>query len=224
MTRAVFFDVDGVLVNGYHANPERSVRWNENLLADLGIDPERFNKEFIYDLFVKQVLVGRMGLVEALDRALPGLGFNGPSMKLVSYWLSHDSCLNEPMLDLVRKLKASDDVRLYLATNQEHIRAFWLWQDMGLGELFEDIFYAARIGAAKPTRPFFDGIMARIGLQGERPLFFDDSIKVIEGARDYGWEAVLFDDLADCAAHPWIAARLGVASSTTDGTLDSAHT
>ena len=40
MTRALVFDVDGVLVHGYHARPERQRRWDENLLADLssGVD------------------------------------------------------------------------------------------------------------------------------------------------------------------------------------------
>ena len=41
MTRAVLFDVDGVLVHGYHARPELQLRWDENLLEDLGIDPEQ---------------------------------------------------------------------------------------------------------------------------------------------------------------------------------------
>ena len=32
----------------------------ETLLADLGIDPERFRAEFIYDIFVKQVMMGHV--------------------------------------------------------------------------------------------------------------------------------------------------------------------
>ena len=51
------------------------MRWDENLLDDLGVDPQRFKDEFIYDIFIKKVIVGQMGLVEALDRILPGLGY-----------------------------------------------------------------------------------------------------------------------------------------------------
>ncbi|MDF2983165.1 MAG: hypothetical protein K0Q69_2937, partial [Devosia sp.] len=29
--RTVLFDVDGVLVHGYHARPEKQIRWDENL-------------------------------------------------------------------------------------------------------------------------------------------------------------------------------------------------
>lgn len=208
MTRAVFFDVDGVLVHGYHARPDLTRRWNENLLADLGVDPDRFNDEFIFDIFIKKVVVGEMAIIDALERRLPGLGYKGSPMAFLHYWLSHDSTLNTDLVNTVRKLKARDDVRLYIATNQDHSRAQWLWQTLGLGELFEDIFYSARTGIRKPEKGFFDFIEHRIGPQTQPPLFFDDTSKVIDGARAYGWEAVLFNTVEDCTSHPWIAERV----------------
>ena len=208
MARAVFFDVDGVLVHGYHARPELTRRWNENLLADLGVDPERFTQEFIFDIFIKKVVVGEMSLVEALDRRLPSFGFKGSPMVFVDYWLTHDSQLNQELLDLVRVLKQRNDLRLYIATNQDHMRALWLWQTMGLGSLFEDIFYSARVGIRKPERGFFDFVERKIGPQSEPPLFFDDTPKVIDGARAAGWEAVLFNTIDDFTSHSWVAERL----------------
>ena len=170
MTRAVLFDVDGVLVNGYHARPEKHVRWNENLLADLGVDPDRFNAEFIYDVFVKKVIVGQMSLLEALERTLPGLGYRGPAMAFVGYWLTHDSNVNEAMVDVARRLRDAGGSRLFLATNQEHMRAQYLWQTLKLGEIFEDMFHSARIGHAKPAKPYFDWVSNRLGPQAEAPL------------------------------------------------------
>lgn len=208
MTRTVLFDVDGVLVNGYHARPEKHVRWNENLLADLGVDPDRFNREFIYDVFVKKVIVGQMSLLEALERTLPGLGYRGPAMAFVGYWLNHDSNVNEPMLDLVRRLKQAGGSRLFLATNQEHMRAQWLWQTLKFGDLFEDMFHSGRVGHAKPAKPYFDWVNSRLGRQDERPLFFDDREDIVKAAQSAGWEAVLFTDIADAAGHPWIAEQL----------------
>lgn len=208
MTRAVFFDVDGVLVHGYHARPDLTRRWNENLLADLGVDPDRFNAEFIFDIFIKKVVVGEMSIIDALDRRLPGLGYRGSSMAFLHYWLSHDSVLNTELIDIARRLKTRADIRLYVATNQDHSRAQWLWHTLGLGELFEDIFYSARAGIRKPEKGFFDFIDHRIGPQSEPPLFFDDTPKVIDGARKHGWEAVLFNTTTDCTSHPWIAERL----------------
>lgn len=208
MTRTVLFDVDGVLINGYHARPEKHVRWNENLLADLGVDPDRFNAEFIYDVFVKKVIVGQMSLLEALERTLPGLGYRGPAMAFVGYWLSHDSNVNEPMLDVVRRLKQAGGSRLFLATNQEHMRAQWLWRTLKFGELFEDMFHSARVGHAKPAKPYFDWVSNRLGPQAEPPLFFDDREDIVKAARQHGWEAVLVTRIEDVTEHEWIAERL----------------
>ncbi len=203
MTRTVLFDVDGVLLHGYD-----QVRWTDNLRADLGVDPDRFNAEFIFDIFVKKVIVGQMSLIEALERTLPGLGYRGPAMAFVGYWLPRDSNVNEPMLEVVRRLKAAGGSRLFLATNQEHMRAQWLWQTLKFGELFEDMFHSARVGHAKPAKPYFDWVNNRLGPQAEKPLFFDDREDIVKAARAAGWEAVLFNDISDATGHPFIAERL----------------
>lgn len=208
MTRAVFFDVDGVLIHGMHSNPAHVRRWNANMQADMGVDPERFTQEFIFDVFLKKVIIGQMSLTDALQRHLPGLGYKGSPVAFQHYWLTQDSVLNHDLLALVRSLKAKSDIRLFMATNQEHLRANWLWGHLGLHELFEDIFYSARIGVRKPDRKFFDFVEARIGPQSEPPLFFDDTPAIIEAARAIGWEAVLFNTIDDFTSHPWIAARL----------------
>jgi putative hydrolase of the HAD superfamily len=208
VTRAVLFDVDGVLVHGYHSRPELQRRWDENLLEDLGIDPDAFKDKFIFDVFIKKVLIGKVGLVEALDRVLPQLGYKGPTQRIVSYWLEHDSQLNVELVEVVRKLRAHDDIKLYVATNQEHLRAQWLWQTLRLGELFDDMFYAARLGVAKPDPGFYEEVAHRIGPQSEPPLFFDDAEKVVAGARKAGWEAVIYNAIEDCTSHPWIAERI----------------
>lgn len=208
MTRAVFFDVDGVLVHGMHANPSHVRRWDTTMLADLGVEPTRFVAEFIFDIFVKQVVTGKMSVVEALDRRLPGLGYTGSTMTFLNYWLERDSVLNTELIDLVTRLRARADIRLYIATNQEHVRASWLWSHLGLGQLFDDMFHSARVGVRKPDPAYFDFIARRIGPQSEPPLFFDDTPKVIDGARRAGWEAVLFNTVADVSSHPWVAARL----------------
>lgn len=208
MTRTVLFDVDGVLVHGYHSNPAKVVPWDKDLRTDMGVDPDEFRKEFIFDIFIKKVIVGQMSLLEALDRTLPRLGYRGPAMAFAGYWLMKDSKVNEPLLEVVRKLKARGDIRLYIATNQEHMRAQWLWQQLKFGELFDDMFHSARIGHSKPAKPYFDWVSNRLGPQAEPPLFFDDREDVVKAARAHGWEAVQYDELEDVTRHPWIVARL----------------
>ncbi len=206
--RAVLFDVDGVLVHGYHARTERQRRWDEHIEADLGIAPERFRNLFIKGPFQAEVLTGRQSVVSALERTLPAMGYRGSPLDVLAYWLDRDSQLNLQLLDVVRRLRRTGRARLYIATNQEHIRAFHLWSRLGLRNLFDDIFHSARLGVLKPDPQFFEGIAAILGPQARPPLLFDDSPSVVEAARSFGWEAVLYDALADCAAHPWIAETL----------------
>jgi putative hydrolase of the HAD superfamily len=206
--RALFFDVDGVVVHGFHTRPDRQRRWDENLAQDLGIDPAAFVEHFIRGPFEREVLTGRTSLIQALTDVLPKIGYDGSPMRLVDYWLRRDSHLNFQLLDLIAALRRAGIRPIYLATNQEHLRAFHLWTGLGLNAYFDDIFYAARLGAVKPAKDFFEAILRTIGPQAEPPLFFDDSEAVIAGVRAFGWEGVLFDMVEDCAEHPWIKAAL----------------
>lgn len=208
MSRAVIFDVDGVLIHGYHSDPKRVRAWDINLLADTGVDPNRFRQEFIFDTFMKKVIIGQMSLVDALEKRLPALGYRGSPMNFIRYWLEHDSVLNEDLLTVVRRLKAKADIRLYIATNQEHLRASWLFNHLRLCDLFEDIFYAARIGVQKPHPAFFAFVDAKIGYQSEPPLFFDDSPAVVAGARKAGWESIQFNTVDDFTTCSWVADRI----------------
>jgi putative hydrolase of the HAD superfamily len=209
VSRAVLFDVDGVLIHGMHEREDRRRHWNTHMLADLGVDPELFVEQFIRKNFISDVITGKTALIEDLERWLPTVGYTGSPMNYISYWLQRDTQLNQPLLAAIRRLRNAPGVGpLYVATNQEHLRAFYLWSTLGLQHVFDDIFYGARLGATKPDRAFFDAISARIGPQSEAPLMIDDSVAVVEAARAYGWEAVLYADLEDFTTHLWVSERL----------------
>lgn len=206
MTRAIVFDVDGVLLHGFHARPDQRESWDK-ILGDLGIDADRFQTEFIFDIFLKKVLTGQTPMIEALDKRLPGLGYKGSSMAFAQIWLNHENQPNVELLSALRKLKGNPNLKLFLATNQDHMRAQWLWETLGLGEIFEDIFYSGRIGLTKAHRGFFDFADQRMRLPDVPPLFFDDTAKVIEVARSHGWEAVHFSRNEDVFNHEWLRSK-----------------
>lgn len=207
MTRAVIFDVDGVLVHGFHARPDLREAFDGHM-RDMGVDPERFQKEFIFDIFLKKVLIGQTPMIEALDKRLPGLGYRGSPMAFAHFWLGHDGQVNHELVETIRSLRSHPEIRLFLATNQDHMRAQWLWQTLGFADIFEDIFYSARIGMTKAHKGFFAFADDRIGPLDEPPLFFDDTPKVIDVARSAGWDAMLFEGNGSVFGHPWIAAHL----------------
>lgn len=204
--RTVLFDVDGVLIHSlFHPDPARRRRWDRHLLEDLGVEPEAL-APFFSPRFV-DIIEGRVSIVAELDAFLPTIGYRGSSLDFLTYWLTRDVHLDLQLLDIVRRLRGAG-ARLFVATNQEHIRAFHLWGEVGLRHYFDDMFYAARFGVSKHQPGFYERVDALIGRQDEPPLFFDDSAKVIAAANAHGWDGVLYTDLADCAGHPWVAARL----------------
>lgn len=202
--RAVLFDMDGVLLHGWHADPKKRRRWDTTLKEDLGIDPEAF-QSFFPTVFEKKVLTGQMALEEALQEFLSQLGSSVDPQTFIDYWMSRDGVVDKPMWELVERLKKTGRVQLYIATNQEHVRANYLWNKIGFKHIFDDIFYAAAFKAPKPERAFFVGCEKKMPANtDEKPLFFDDHEVYVEGARAAGWEAILHEGPQTCTEHPFI--------------------
>ncbi len=206
--RAVLFDVDGVLIHSmFHPDPARCRRWDQHMKEDMGVEPEDF-VGFFAGRF-GPIIRGQKSLISELESFLPTIGYSGSPMTFLSYWLKNDTHLNMALLKAIKTLARSPDTEIYLATNQEHLRAFYLWHNLGLSHIFADMFYAARLGEAKPDSAYFAAVDKLLGPGEQPPLFFDDGQNNVDAANAHGWEAVLFDQLADFTSHPYIATRMG---------------
>jgi putative hydrolase of the HAD superfamily len=205
--RVLLFDVDGVLVHSrFHPDASKRRLWDEHLYDDLGVRPEHLQGLFGPDFM--QVMTGKTSLVSALDAFLPAIGYRGSTMSFITYWMERDTHINYGLVDAILRLRRTSDVQVFLATNQEHIRAAFLWREFRLEHIFDDMLYAARLGAIKPEPEFFRAVDQRLGTQGQPPLLFDDSRSVVARAREHGWESVLFQRMEDFTGHPWMASRL----------------
>ena len=200
----VFFDVDGVIIEGWHARPERRKPWDETLEQDLGISREALQRAIFLpprpgaESLMGKCVRGEIDLKETLSEVLPTLGYTGSVEAFVEYWFRKDSKLDQEVLQVVKHLGRCDETELYLATNQEHHRATYLWHDLGLKDLFDDIFYSARMGVLKDRRDFFANVNAQLSTAGsERPLFFDDREEIVMTARAAGWDAHVFNTVED---------------------------
>lgn len=200
--KKIIFDVDGVLIDGYHYRPELRKCWHKNLNEDFGIDPEYFSNTFFLDPFSSKVLPGDIDLKEALSEWLPSVGYTGKIETFIQYWLKNDSTLNPALMHKIKALKKSGLTQLYIATNQAHIRAHYLMDTLGLAEYFDDIFYSAKIRSMKPSTEYFDYIIKSLNLTSENPpIIFDDTPDVIEFTKSIGWESYEFinaDTLHEC--------------------------
>jgi len=100
---------------------------------------------------------------------------------------------NEPMLELMRELKASG-LKMALLTN--NVREWEpLWRSMlPVDEIFEEIVDSAFVGCRKPEARIYELTLEGIGMPAEACLFIDDLQTNVEGARAAGMNAVHFRD------------------------------
>ena len=204
----VFFDVDGVLIDGWHARAERRRPWDTTIERDLGVRRDAFQAALFGRPFgahrsvMHACVAGERDLKQALAEILPGIGYGGPVDAFVDYWFSKDSKVNQGVLDVVRRLGRHAQVELYLLTGQEHHRAAYLWNTLGFRNDFQDILYSAKLGCLKSTPKFFNRVNALLGIvQGDHPLLFDDTAAVVDLARRAGWDACVFDTVDDVLGH-----------------------
>jgi putative hydrolase of the HAD superfamily len=177
-------DVDGVVVLGH---PDGG-RWDKHLLADLGIAPDDLQMKFFRPRW-QPVVLGRADLLSTLGGMWHELESRVTPRAFVDYWFANDSRVDQELLTVVNAWRAAGN-KAYLATVQEHHRAKYLWETMGLRSHFDGMHHSAALGAAKPDRAFYERSHAMLQVQpDEEVLFLDDSIRNIEAAAAFGWRA-----------------------------------
>ncbi|HEX6154302.1 MAG TPA: HAD family phosphatase [Solirubrobacterales bacterium] len=117
---------------------------------------------------------------------------------------------NEPMIELMRELKASG-LKMAMLTN--NVREWEpLWRAMlPVDEIFEEIVDSAFVGCRKPEARIYELTLERIEMPAEACLFIDDLAPNIEGAEAAGMRAVHFRDNEQAIAE--IRAALGQPSA-----------
>jgi putative hydrolase of the HAD superfamily len=101
--------------------------------------------------------------------------------------------VNQPMIDLMRELKA-EGCRMAMLTN--NVREWEpLWRPMlPVDEIFETVVDSGFVGCRKPESKIYELTLERVGEPAEACLFVDDVLVNIEGARKAGLHAVHFQD------------------------------
>ena len=189
MKRCLMLDVDGVVVNG---RPEDGQPWSTDLERDLGVNPGRLQAIFFGPHWT-DIVTGKMHLFDVLEACLPELSRSLSAQAFIDYWFEKDSGVDEAVLAACDKLRGRG-MRIFLATNQEHMRANYLMDRLGLREHVDGIVYSAQIAARKPQRAFFDAAAKRSGSTPENLLLVDDTRANVEAALEVGWRAVHWSD------------------------------
>src|SRR4051794_8173139 len=183
--KALMVDVDGVLVDG---RPEDGRHWLTSVEEDFGFTSDTLHEQFFAPHW-EDIVVGRSGLMEHLTPALQRIAPHISAAAFVSYWFERDSRVVAAFLPELSLLRNAG-IRVHLATNQEHLRAAYLMEELGLAGHVDGIFYSARLGAKKPDMEFFAKVQTAVRLSGEELLLIDDSRANVEAALTAGWRAL----------------------------------
>ncbi|MEP5762667.1 MAG: HAD-IA family hydrolase [Litoreibacter sp.] len=185
MSICLMLDVDGVLVTG---RPADGHIWTHKLYDDLGLDPDLLVQEFFEREWL-QVVTGKRDLYPTLALCLKNIGTNLTAKELISYWFEMDSRLNKSVLADCRAMRNKGH-QIYLTTNQEHLRAQYLMDALGLGAEVDGIIYSAQAGFQKPSPEFYHYAADIVAWEPKDMLLVDDTQANIDGAINAGWCAV----------------------------------
>ncbi len=177
-------DVDGVLVCG---RPSDGLHWATSLEADLGLSFEILQAVF-FKRYWQDIVTGRADLRERLASTLMQLAPGLTAEQVLAYWFRQDARLNRELLEDLATLRRGR-LRVYLATNQEHERARYLMNTLGLAAHVDGCQYSVAVGHCKPTSEFFDVVASRVGLPPGDLLLIDDSEGNVRAAIAAGWGA-----------------------------------
>jgi putative hydrolase of the HAD superfamily len=206
--RAVISDFGGVLTNPLW---EAFAGWNENVGADPGVlgqalqrAAEERGEHPLYELEKGHLTEEQFtGIVQA---QLP------PEIKLAGFreiYFSHLHA-NEPMIDLMRRLRDSG-LRMAMLTN--NVREWEpLWRaKLPVDEIFEVVVDSAFVGMRKPEREIYELTLERLGdgLRAQECVFVDDVDVNCAMATELGMTAVHYVNAEQAVPEIEAAAGLG---------------
>ncbi|NTF40554.1 HAD-IA family hydrolase [Rhizobium rhizogenes] len=183
--KVLMVDVDGVLI---HGRPSDGLPLFTYLERDLGLRLDVLQAAFFKTCW-RDIVTGREALEPKLTEVLGTIAPHLSARRLIDYWFENDSRLDQALLDDLADLRAKG-TQLFLATNQEHLRAAYLMDQLGLSARFDGIFYSAALGHQKPAAEFFQLATERVGVAANEIGFIDDVVANIEAAQQFGWKAM----------------------------------
>lgn len=111
-------------------------------------------------------------------------------------WAWNAFLLDVPVERLEFLLRLKSRYRLFLLSNTNHIHwqlaedIYFRHKGLQIGDFFEQCFLSFRLHLDKPAPQIFHAVAQQGGIEPEETLFFDDSEKNCEAARQCGFQAL----------------------------------
>jgi len=182
MIKAIIFDIGNVLLKfdyqlAFNAIAAHTGEISPALIASL----EPLNRDFE---------AGVVGRSEFIRRVGEAIAFAGTEAEFVAAWEAI-FVENHLMRDLVEKLR--ERYPLYLLSNVGKIHHEYIFRTYPVFESFTDGVFSYRARCLKPDPEIYQIAARQFGVNPQETLFMDDMPANVEGARQAGFQAVLYD-------------------------------
>lgn len=186
MIEAMIFDADGMVLQN------KTDIFSNRLHQEYQVPLEKilpfFKNEF------QKCLVGEADLKQELQKYIPLWNWEGSVDALLQFWLEHESEVDQNIIHSIENLQ-SKGIPCYLATNNEKYRTHFLSENLHLQNYFQKIFSSSTLGYKKPQPEFWACILKELSpLEKKDILVWDDDIKNVLSARDFGFQAEQYMD------------------------------
>jgi FMN phosphatase YigB (HAD superfamily) len=201
--RTLVFDFGNVV--GFFSHRLASERLAE--YSDLSAD--EIHKQLWDSRLEDEYEANRITTAEFLRRTREACRLRCPDAVLLPIYTDIFYAPNQPVVDLLTRLKPRYRLVLASNTNELHAKQF-LRQFAEALQPFDAVVLSHEVGARKPTGPFFAACQRVAQAAPGECLFIDDLAANVAGAEKAGWHGILYMGYADLCEK---LAALGVLST-----------
>ncbi len=185
--KVLLCDADGVVVRG-------DKKFSEQLELVYGIPKEKLHPFFEGPFALCSV--GKADLKVELGKVIGEWGWKGTVDELIDFWFTKGTVLDQDVVEYVDAFRSAG-VRCLMTTDNEEYRSRLLISKVGHGHPFEKVFYSAALGFKKKQPGFFEQVYEKLdGIPREQVLFIDDDQQNVEIAKQFGFDAHFYENLA----------------------------
>lgn len=149
-----------------------------------------------FDNMRETAIVGKGDLKELLAEVKSLWQWEGTIDELMAFWFSADCQIDSRFIHFADQIH-SNNIKLYLATDQEKYRSDYIWNELDLKNWMDDRFISYEIGYSKRNPEFFKSVIRSLNLKPKEIIFFDDSNAKVESARSVGIKAYVYNNFED---------------------------
>ena len=184
-TKAVLFDVDGVLILAPRM-------FSEIYCEKYGKELEQLKTFYISKEF-QDALIGKMDLKDAIEIHQDKWQWDGDLDELMNEWFEGENYPNENLLEVIDEVRKAG-TKVYIVTAQEKYRAAFLRDKIFAGK-YDGFLPSCDIGFPKHTTDFWREIIKRVDEEPANITYFDDKLSLVQLARSLGINAHVYADV-----------------------------